>query len=58
MSSTVYNENFIAYRSNWEYWDKNISIFLLRSLKLYNPMEHPITSQKMVVMVFRLFFCK
>ena len=36
----------------------NILILRLRSLKSYNPSEHPITSRKMTLIVFRSFFCK
>ena len=36
----------------------DLSNYLLRSKRLYTPLEHPITSQKMTLMVFRLFFCK
>ena len=31
--------------------------FNMRSIKLYTPTQHPITSQKMYLTVFRSFFC-
>ena len=37
---------------------KKILILLLRSMKLYTLMEHPVTSQKKTLTVFMLFFCK
>ena len=42
----------------WFIGDKECLILILRSMKLYNPMEHPIKSQKMTMTVFRSFFCK
>ena len=35
---------------------QNILILLLRSVKLYNPMEYPITSEKMILTTFRSSF--
>ena len=42
----------------WIYWGYSDPILKLRDAKLYTPIKHLITSQKMTLTVFRSFFFK